>query len=452
MKKYFLSKRGARFFQGLLLRRVSCSIFLSCVVCIFSSCSWWPAQAVAPTEEVLVSIQLVNRSGITETVSDPARLVNFAKIDFTELQPYSRVLRVFGRDAKGRSHSILTSYHPNGQVWQWLEAWDGRANGVFREWHPSGKVHIEATVIEGVADLDSKAQGSWIFDKKSSVWNEDGHLVAEFSYDRGILHGNVDYYHPNTRLSKVIPYTKGVVDGIVQVFDASGNLEEEVPHAKGELEGIARGYWGDGSLRYQESYKKGLLWEGSYHSSTGEEVSAIVEGNGVRSDFTSGYLYAMVEYKEGRPEGVVKRFRANGTLKKMYSILHGKKHGEEWRYYARTGEDKQFLPRLYLNWHEGAIQGMVKTWYENGQLESSREMQQNKKEGHSVAYYENGDLMLAEEYSNDVLKKGCYYKTGEDEPVSCVVDGDGVVSIFSSEGAFVQRIRYEKGQPLAPPQ
>lgn len=448
MVKLFLAHCCAPQFRRLVFRRLFYGVFFSTVMCVSSSCSWWQVKEVAPNETTLVGIQLVNRSGVTETVSDPTRLVQFEKVDFTELQPYSKVLRVFGRDVKGRSHSILTSYHTNGQIWQWLEAWDGRAKGLFREWHPNGKLHIESTVIEGIADLDPQVQKSWVFDKRSVVWGEEGHLVAEFNYDRGILHGNVDYYHPNTRLAKVMPYTQGVLDGIMQSFDLSGSLEEEVPYTKGLRDGVARGYWGEGSLRYQERYEEDLLLEGTYKDSSGKEVSSIADGNGVRSDFASGHLYAMVEYKNGRPEGVVKKFHADGTLKKMYSVVNNRKHGEEWRYYSRVGEDKSFLPKLYLSWHEGAIQGMVKTWYENGQLESSREMQKNKKEGHSVAYYENGDLMLAEEYHDDVLKRGSYYKQGETEAVSRVEDGDGIVTIFSSEGAFVQRVRYEKGQPL----
>ncbi len=49
------------------------------------------------------------------------------------------------------------------------------------------------------------------------------------------------------------------------------------------------------------------------------------------------------------------------------------KTGKEIEYFPNT--DKQ---KLLIDWFEDQIQGMVKTWYPNGKIESQREMSSNK--------------------------------------------------------------------------
>ena len=115
-------------------------------------CACHPAKQ----EENLVLIQIQDRNGLSETISNPDRLVTYDKIDFLSSQPYQKVLRVFRKE--GQNRSVITTYHPNGSTWQLLEAKEMRAFGTFREWFPNGAKKIEATVIGGSADLTPGAQ------------------------------------------------------------------------------------------------------------------------------------------------------------------------------------------------------------------------------------------------------------------------------------------------------
>ena len=90
---------------------------------------------------------------------------------------------------------------------------------------------------------------------------------------------------------------------------------------------------------------------------------------------------------------------------------------------------------------------MVKTWYEDGAVESQKEMSHNKKQGLSFAWYPDGSLMLMEEYDHDRLMKGSYFKKGDKQVTSQIENGKGVATLFDAGGHFLQKISYESGQP-----
>jgi antitoxin component YwqK of YwqJK toxin-antitoxin module len=90
----------------------------------------------------------------------------------------------------------------------------------------------------------------------------------------------------------------------------------------------------------------------------------------------------------------------------------------------------------------------VRTWYLNGKIESQREIHGNKKQGVSLAWFKNGDLMLHEEYENELLVKGSYYKSGDKQAVSKVDAGKGLATLYTSDGIFLKKVSYEKGKPL----
>src|SRR5262249_17266078 len=112
-------------------------------------------------EQKLISINIMDRNGLSETISAKDRLKTFESTNFLTSQPYQKVLRIFAKDKAGNSLSVITSYYPTGQIRQYLEAINGRANGRYLEWHPNGQKKLQSTVMGGVADLDEKSQSGW---------------------------------------------------------------------------------------------------------------------------------------------------------------------------------------------------------------------------------------------------------------------------------------------------
>lgn len=398
--------------------------------------------ATDPSADKITSINIIDRNGMTETISSKDRLNSFQKTDFLSPQPYQKVLRVYGRDKSGDVHSYITSYHPNGQIKQYLESLNSRAYGIYREWHPNGKLKVESHIIGGMADIHTQAQESWIFDGKNIAWDEDGHLIAEIYYSKGELEGKSQYFHSNGNVWKSIPYTKNVIHGTEEVFLSDGTLFQTTSYHLGAKEGTSIRYWQNEKIAFQEEYEHGRLKEGVYYDNQEKVLSKIASGKGFKAIFGKEHLIELQEFKEGIQEGLVKVFDEAGKLCRAYSIKGGEKHGEEIDYYPNSE------PKLLITWYEGVLQGPVKTWYNNGIMESHREMSQNKKNGLSTAWYRNGSLMLIEEYEQDKLVKGDYFRMNENTPVSNVDKGKGIATLFNAEGNFAKKIQYHEGKPL----
>ncbi len=105
-------------------------------------------------------------------------------------------------------------------------------------------------------------------------------------------------------------------------------------------------------------------------------------------------------------------------------------------------------PQLLITWNDDIIHGVTKTWYPNGIQESQREIADNLKNGMATAWYRDGSIMLMEEYDNDRLVKGQYFKRGQRNPESHVQDGSGIASLYDADGRLLRRVTYFHGRPL----
>ncbi len=221
-----------------------------------SACLLLSAGCQRPSvEETLVLIQVQDRNGLSETISSPDRLATYEHTDFSQPQPYKKVLRTFRKEGKNRS--IISTYHPNGTPWQMLEIKEMRAFGAFVEWFPNGRKKLEATVIGGDADLTGVAQDSWIFDGLCKVWDEQGRAMAEIPYEKGALSGTALYYYPSGAIEKKRPYVRDRLEGIAEEFWETGAVKAFGAFQQGVPDGLAKGFWIDGTLRYEETYEKG---------------------------------------------------------------------------------------------------------------------------------------------------------------------------------------------------
>jgi antitoxin component YwqK of YwqJK toxin-antitoxin module len=415
-------------------------LFLFLTTLLLFGCSH---KANHDEEPVLSSIQIIDRNGFSETVSAKDRLAKYQKVNFLEPQPYQKVLRVFKKDDQGKSHSSVTSYHSNGHIWQSLEVLDGRAHGNYTEWYPNGHKKMEINLIEGIADLSDRAFASWIFEGKNQIWDEMGYLVAEIFYEKGVLQGESVYYHKNGSIKKKIPYLQDKIEGNVTVYGENGDLLESFFFVNDLPNGKCHSYNKDQSLLLEEEWKEGKLLFGTYFGLNQTILSTLSNGSGERAEFEEGVLKRWTQYQEGIPKGTVKCLDEKGDISSIYHQKDGKKHGEEIIYY--TGRNQ---PKILLSWQEDILQGTVKTWFIDGTQESQKEMYQNKKNGTSLAWYKNGNLMLMEEYENDLLVSGSYYKKGDKKPISRINNKKGTATLYDPDGYFLKKIPYEKGLPL----
>lgn len=416
------------------------SILVACVgsLLLLSSC----APKTNENEPKLTVINIIDQNGLTETISTPDRIKQYDAVDFLCNQPYKKVMRIYSRDECGNVTAYITSYHPNGQPWQYLEVVNGRAFGMYQEWYANGQLKIEARVISGNADLDTAAQKTWLFEGLCTVWDEQGQKSAEMPYIKGLLEGLCIYYHPCGTIWKSTPCYQGKREGVQQVFMETGELLSEISFCQDEPDGYSHRYWPDGCLSTEESFTRGRLMCGCYWDRQGRMITEVVLGHGKRTLFGKEFVSMIQEYHNGIPEGKVEIYSAKGQLCSFHHVKEGYKHGEEVQLYPGTLE-----PKLSLNWFQGKVQGVCRTWYKNGQLENQREMSENIKNGLLTAWYRDGSLMLIEEYDHDKLVRGEYYRRGEKRSLTEVHNGRGVATLFDPEGGFVKRIAYMNGLP-----
>lgn len=396
------------------------------------------------TQSKISMIQIIDRMGMNETINQKEKLEKYALVDFEGPQPYQKVTRLIERKKTNQQKSIITTYHDNGFLKEYLEAVSQRANGLYKEYYPSGELKILAKVIEGIADVTDSAKTTYVFDGESKVFHTNSVLRASILYEKGKLQGESIYYHPNGKVEKKIPYKNDVIEGKALYFDESENLLGFTEYKGGIKDGHLI-FYGDQKIpAFEEWYQKGDLIKGVYFDFSGKTVGEISHGFGKQVIFEDGYLIKQIEYKKGKPEGVVTNYYPSGNIASIYSIKDSAKQGEEWVYY----DVKPEKPKLYLNWYQDELHGSIKTWYEDGSLESQKEMVHNLKHGQLIAWYQTGGIMLIEEYELGKLKEGAYFSKKGQEKVSVVSSGKGIATIHDKDGFFLHKVRYEKGEVL----
>lgn len=413
---------------------------------LFQSCS-----RVEDKNTPLVSIQIHDRNGLTETISTPDRLELYDAVDFLSPQPYKKVLRVYRQF--GKTSAKITSYHPNGLLYQYLETQDMRAFGAYKEWHQNGQLKIEATVIGGAADIAPGAQKDWLFDGEAKVYDDQGRELALIPYEKGGIEGTSLYYYPNGQLQKELPYHKNELEGEAREYLSDGKLKSKTTFQSGLKNGESLGFWSEFAPAWKENYQAGLLTEAEYYSKSGEIIAQVKYSQGFQAVFEEDWLSQLIEIRKGKPEGVVKQFSPSGELLSIYNVKQGKKQGEEILFYPSSEREEGTenpLPKLVVPWIDDSISGIVKTWYPNGKLESQRELSRNKKTGPAFAWYWDGGLMYMEEYEEDHLVKGTYYKKNQKDPISSIANGNGTATLFDGQGIFLRKVSYIKGKPTDP--
>ncbi len=421
-----------------------CKVFF-CLFLVFSIASCMRSEN--DDKPVLISINIIDRNGLTETIVHKERLQNYEKTNFLCPQPYQKVLRVYKRDCQGNSQSFVTSYFENGLPKQYLEAVNNRAFGLYQEWHENGILKLEATIIGGIADLTPCAEKSWQFDGCAQAWDENGNILTTILYDKGQLEGDSIYYHTNGSIWKRIPFHKNLANGTAEYYLDNGQLLQTMTFCDGMLNGTALRFWTAEKIASDEYFRKGLLTKGRYFDPCGNPISEIIEGKGFRASFGKESIYELQEFHGGLLSGEVRVFDENGHITRVYHMENNLKNGEEFEYRTVGKNSAELKPKLLITWYKGKIQGYVKTWYDNGNIESQREMVNNRRTGMATAWYKDGSLMLIEDYDRDRIVKGEYYKKGDRIPVSEITSGNGIATLYDCEGHFIRRINYYNGKP-----
>ena len=99
---------------------------------------------------------------------------------------------------------------------------------------------------------------------------------------------------------------------------------------------------------------------------------------------------------EGEPiTGVVKSYYENGNLEAEGNFKDGKQEGLGKSYYDNGNLEAEG------NFKDGKLEGLGKEYYENGNLKGEKNFKDGKLEGLSKAYYDNGNLKAEVNFKDD---------------------------------------------------
>ena len=429
-------------------------VYLLLSLLLYTLCIPFNGHAAPRPRMTLTSVNIIDKEGFSSTVKSKERLKEYTQVNWLQPQPYKQVLRVYSVNNRAGVMAFLTSYHDNSQLKEYLEIRNRGAYGTYRDWHENGQLRTSCYVIGGTPEFTTAAKQTWQFDGPCYVYDDCGNQIALLNYCKGSQEGDNFQYYCDGQLKQRTFYCRSEPHGRQEMFYPSGIPMADATWEQGNLCGPAHRWWDDGSLAFEEEYEDNLLISGRYYDRNHQVVADITDGNGHRSIFGPCGIQELHEYRNGKPHGEVKQLNELGQVTNLYHVKNGMKHGEEIQFYPPTIEERKrkyhipSRPRLLITWHEDKVQGTTKTWYENGSLESQREMANNSRSGLAMAWYADGSLMLVEEYDQDKLVKGEYFRQGQKNPESTVTDGSGLATLYDPEGQLISRVTYFHGIPI----
>ncbi|MDR2904454.1 MAG: toxin-antitoxin system YwqK family antitoxin [Helicobacteraceae bacterium] len=188
----------------------------------------------------------------------------------------------------------------------------------------------------------------------------------------GKQEGLTKHFYHSGKVSGEIPYKNDKREGVEKSFYESGELSSETPYKNGVKDGIAKGYKKDGKLNYERPYKNGKL----------EGIEKIFYEDGRVREET---------YKNGFEVGIEEYYDEERKLK------------YETAYKNHVNSDKD---------------GIIKIYYDSGQLGKEETWKNGAREGETKVYRLNGTISVILTYeNNNVISGVCHKRNGEKKPL-----------------------------------
>lgn len=241
-----------------------------------------------------------------------------------------------------------------------------------------------------------KAIAMYEYHKDNSVhttYYKNGRIESSIPYKDGKIDGIAKWYFNDGNLKKVIPYTNGIANGSAKLYYDTGKIKRESQYYNGKEHGIVKIYNEDGKIEKEAEYKNGF----ETHLIRGMKRIEYPEG---------GYLDT--EYKNGRQNGIFKSYDKQGRIT-MDGILDDGFSGIVKEYY-----DNGNIKAEYERKHN-KMDGYFKMYHENGTIFQECSYKDGKANGKIKEYYDDGSISVDGIIKNNKGKGTKYYKNGKKE-------------------------------------
>jgi len=158
---------------------------------------------------------------------------------------------------------------------------------------------------------------------------------------RGRKSGEERCWGPGGKLLRTVTHVAGERHGLERAYD-KGRVRAEIPWEHGMVEGTRRVYGADGQVRLEMPYKGGVpSGRASWYDDEGRVVQSVEYSGGIRNGEWTQYwprrIKRTVPYEHGRINGVVRDYWENGQLKMSRPFRQDVMHGVE-KQFDREGK------------------------------------------------------------------------------------------------------------------
>ncbi len=244
--------------------------------------------------------------------------------------------RETGRFLKGAPDGALIDLHPNGKQEVEQSFALGKPDGPFKRWYPDGTLAEEGARKAGEHTGERRFYDAWGMLSRVERYGEGGRMQGTYEefadngqrvlimeMNKGLLM-KYAYYDRTGKLLGEGQRTKGRFQ--LKGYEADGSLAAEGVYLdEGAKEGSWKYYHPDGTLRSEEEYRKGER-VGAYraYGKSGKLERTIVDytRNGITytattDHYRNGNVKEEGRSRDGKTEGVVRRYYPDGTVRKV---------------------------------------------------------------------------------------------------------------------------------------
>lgn len=249
-------------------------------------------------------------------------------------------------------------------------------------------------------------------------------VTASENWQNGALHGLSTYTYPHSDIIQLeVFYDKGAQVWLQSNYP-SGMPKKQVTY-RSKKNSLVSTWYEDGTPRSSEEYQESLLMSGDYFSRDQELEAQVVQGNGERIYRDShGQLKSKDQIEDGRCTLQVAYF-ANGMPKKYIPFADGKVQGQVKTFLA-GGE-----PDTIEEWQEGQQTGLTAT-FRGGERISLVPYLNGHKEGVEKRFRPGTEIVTQEvSWKNDLMHG----------PTILYVD-EGKVTEYFYRGQKVTRVEF----------
>lgn len=187
------------------------------------------------------------------------------------------VLSLFTFASQGQGRESMMTYHESGaikEVYSIIRVPENPdtvlRDGLYRRFHEDQSTALEVMYVNGAKQGLMKEfyrgtdqlQRITYFEKDTArgpfkVYYEDGKLLQEGHFEKGLLEDTVRTWYPDGTLKDITLFQNGVPNGLALAYNSEGTLIKSVPFAGGRISGELKEFFETGTIKIRQFYQNG---------------------------------------------------------------------------------------------------------------------------------------------------------------------------------------------------